>query len=377
MNATLYRVLIKGVPRPALRWTRWAGFEPDPALQARLMGVLCRERVQGGAMALRDARGRTAVAAFGLARLKDRTPATPDTYFRAASISKFVTTVGTLRLAAAGAVDLDADISTPLGFSVRHPGAGDRRITLRQLLSHRAGFRDSVAYQHALTHPTPLSDLLAQDVYTGHLPDEGFEYSNLGAGMVGAVLEAATGRPFDELMTEAVFAPAGVSATFRPQRVRGVLADAWRVLPPSKAPNYDAEARRAQPVPPMDAQQDYLIAHGGLCVTAQGLLDIAALSMQDPDCAPMRTPLSAFGRRDRYLEEGLGCFIYRDPALGMPLFGHQGLAYGGVHGLFFREAPGDGLQGFALLTSAASEQREGVITALNRDVAREVFGWRP
>ena len=123
----------------------------------------------------------------------------------------------------------------------------------------------------------------------------------------------------------------------------------------------------------MEPELDYLTAHGGLCVTAEELLQIAALTRRDPACAAMREPRSDFDRRDSHLQEGLGCFIYRDPALPFPLYGHQGLAYGAVHGLFFRtdSAP---IAAFALLTTAASEQRDGVVTALNRDVAREL--WR-
>ena len=105
----------------------------------------------------------------------------------------------------------------------------------------------------------------------------------------------------------------------------------------------------------------------------QELLKIAAFTRNDPACAVMREPLSAFGQRDPHLQEGLGCFIYRDPALPFALYGHQGLAYGAVHGLFFRTDAIAGYTGFVILTSAASEQRDGVITALNRDLARYIF----
>ena len=74
------------------------------------------------------------------------------------------------------------------------------------------------------------------------------------------------------------------------------------------------------------------------------------------------------------------CLIHRwretfqDPELPFPLYGHQGLAYGAVHGLFFREeTPPEGICGFAFLSSAVSEQRSGVITAVNRDIARALW----
>ena len=373
MNRTLYRLLIKTVPKPELRLGEWTGFSVSAGLTERLRDILRRERVQGGVLALMNAAGETTASAFGISRLRGRLPAQPGDFFRCASISKYVTAAGVLRLAASGRIDLDRDISEYLGYAVRHPKATERALTLRLLISHRAGLRDGESYQAALTDPVPLSRLLNQpDSYMPWAPDGGFEYSNLGAGMVGAVLEAALGEPFDDLMGAAILEPAGVSATYLPQRVTGRLADAWRLMPPSRVPLYDAEARQKRPGQPMNPERDYLSAHGGLCVTAEGLLRLAAFTLADPACAAMRGPLSDFGQRDPHLQEGLGSFIYRDHALGFPLYGHQGLAYGAVHGLFFRtdSAP---ITGFALMTAAASEQRDGVVTALNRDVARTVF----
>ncbi len=375
MNKTLYRLLIKTVPKPRLRFGEWSGFSVSAGLSGRLIRLFERERVHGGVLALMNRDGQMSAAAFGYSRLRTRRPADPGDYFRCASISKFVTAAGVLRLSAEGKIDLDRDISDYLGYSVRHPKAPERPVTLRLLLAHRAGLRDGAAYLAALTRPVPLRELLAHpDCYTEYLPGEGFEYSNLGAGMIGAVLEAALHASFEDLMRGAILEPSGVRASYLPQRVPGTLADAWRIMPHSGAPLYDAEERIARQIPQTVPERDYLTAHGGLCATAEELLCIAARTLSDPVCAAMRTPVSDFGQRDPDLQEGLGCFIYRDPALPFPLYGHQGLAYGAVHGLFFREKADDGFTAFALLTSAASEQRAGVITALNRDAAREIFG---
>ncbi len=378
MNKALYRVLIKAVPVPKLQFTAWTGFTPDAARTERLLSVLRRERVQGGVIALTNRDRQHTSAAFGCDRMHNRTPAEAGHYFRCASISKFVTAAGVLRLAAAGIIDLDRDIGEYLRFPVRHPSAAERPITLRQLLAHRAGIRDGAGYQGALTHAVPLEKLLKQqDNFTEHLPGDAFEYTNFGAGLIGSVLEAALDKPFETVMRESILDPAGVQATYLPQRVPGLLADAWRLMPPARTPNYNSEERIARPLPQPETepQRDYLTAHGGLCATAEELLRIAELTQSDPACQGMRIPLSDFEERDPHLREGLGCFIYQDPALPFPLYGHQGLAYGAVHGLFFRDDPAaDGITGFALLTSSASEQRKGVITALNRDVARAVLG---
>jgi CubicO group peptidase (beta-lactamase class C family) len=47
--------------------------------------------------------------------------------FRIASISKMMTTLGLMRLVEAGKVDLDADVSSYLGFTLRNPHFPDQR----------------------------------------------------------------------------------------------------------------------------------------------------------------------------------------------------------------------------------------------------------
>ena len=90
--------------------------------------------------------------------------------------------------------------------------------------------------------------------------------------------------------------------------------------------------------------------------------------------AEMRKIIAPFGRRARDLSQGLGVFILQDPSVSpRPLYGHQGMAYGAVHGLFFDPVSRRGL---TLLTSGASEGREGVLADVNRDLLRRFFSGR-
>ena len=100
MSKKLYRLLIKAVPKPRLRFGEWTGFSVSEGLSDRLLRILERERVQGGVLALMDAEGRVTASAFGWARMEGRTAARPDDYFRCASVSKYVSAAGALRLAA-------------------------------------------------------------------------------------------------------------------------------------------------------------------------------------------------------------------------------------------------------------------------------------
>jgi CubicO group peptidase (beta-lactamase class C family) len=152
-----------------------------------------------------------------------------DTLYRMASISKLVTTIGTMRLVDAGQLDLDADIGQYLGYTVRNPHFADVPITTRMLLSHTSSLRDDGGYFFPLDKP--LKDVLhtgpaptARDT-TWASPDENadrspgryFTYCNLNFGVVGTVIEAISRQRFDLYMQQQVLQPLGIAGGFTPE----------------------------------------------------------------------------------------------------------------------------------------------------------------
>lgn len=132
---------------------------------------------------------------------------------RIASISKLVMALATLLLVDEGKVDLDADISTYLGWQVRHPDYPDAKVTLAQLLMHRSGLRDDAGYVIPLGESLQAKLAEPRAWYRGAPPGEApFEYANLGSPVVATVLEAATGERYDRLVERTVFAPLGIEA---------------------------------------------------------------------------------------------------------------------------------------------------------------------
>lgn len=369
-----YRLLLPFLPCGA-RMT----FTDLPASQARAAErVLRRHRCVGATLCLFDAGGQKGVLSFGAAR-RQGAPAQEETVYRAASVSKLVTAMGAMKLVEQGRLSLDADVNDYLPLPLRHPLAKERPITLRMLLSHTAGIHDGDGYNRGIGRGERLSALLAEDSFSAHLPGEAWEYSNLGAGIAGAVMEAAAGIDFETLMQETVFVPLSVTATYYPQKVRGVLADAYRILPPGRRPNFDGQGRQNRPLPApcVDAESHYALAHGNLCVSAPELCKLGRAAMipgflTKDSLDAMRRVIAPFGARARNLSQGIGTFILREPAISpRPIYGHQGMAYGAVHGLFFDPELG---RGVALLTVGASEARRGVLADLNGDVLRLFLG---
>ena len=353
-KARAYRLALACMPNPRRR-AHGQGNAPEA-----LVHVMRRHHVRDGVAALFDERGVTGLMAYG--------DAGPDTVFRAASVSKHITAMAAWRLHEAGIIDIDADADAFLLCSLRHPQAPDVPITLRRLLSHTAGIHDGSAYAAACANPVPLSQVMAGDSHTAAFGP--FEYSNLGAGIAACVLEGMLGKSFEAIMRETVFAPLKAQATFYPQKVRGDLANAYRVLPPSGGPTLNAAARRARPLPAdaPDPERHYLLSQGNLYISAPQLAKLGIELMRER-YAPMRRQLAPFGDRDRRLGMGLGTFIVHD-ILPQALYGHQGLAYGAVHGLFYDPAAG---KGFVLLTSACSEAREGVLSDINIAMMRLIL----
>ena len=241
-------------------------------------------------------------------------------------------------------------------------------------------FTDPLQKQSGLGALVPVQ-YRKHPLFTEHLPGTLWEYSNFGAGIAGAVMEAATNTDFEALMQETVFQPLGVTATYYPQKVEGDLADAVRILPRSKTPNFNAAERRSRVLPPVEVnpEKHYNLAHGALCVSAPELAKLGMAGMKTgfltvESLNEMRRVVTPFGERARNLSQGLGTFVLEDERICMrPLYGHQGMAYGAVHGLFFDP---ETQKGFALLTTGASEARRGVLADLNAEMICMLLGGR-
>ena len=144
-KASLYRAALALQPRPA--WLR-AGAQlfraqgNIPARQAEgIRRALQAHCAVGAAAALFDDAAVTGTLAYGAARFENGrpVPVTPDTVFRAASVSKHATALAVMRLAQAGQIDLDADVDAYLPCSLRHPAAPELPVTLRRHRTRRPG----------------------------------------------------------------------------------------------------------------------------------------------------------------------------------------------------------------------------------------------
>ena len=150
-------------------------------------------------------------------------PATPDTLFGIGSITKSFVAISILQLAAQGKLGLDDPVSEHIPFELGVPG---KPITIRHFLSHSPGFPNlatsSVLLRRGLGEETGVPMTSAADFfrYVNGAQDEivfepgqHFFYNNAAWRMLGAIVQAVSGMPFHEYVTENVIRPLGMQRT--------------------------------------------------------------------------------------------------------------------------------------------------------------------
>jgi CubicO group peptidase (beta-lactamase class C family) len=154
----------------------------------------------------------------GFRDLAGEVPATAETVFLTASVTKMLTSAAILTLVRDGRLDLDDRLATVLpSFPEPERGSG---ITVRRLLEHTSGLHDLLADfgPRILETGEPLrpSEVLAWLARRplDFEPGTRWVYSNTGYYLLGLVIEAATGERYGEYVRRSVALPLGLEDTF-------------------------------------------------------------------------------------------------------------------------------------------------------------------
>lgn len=158
------------------------------------------------------------IRAYGVADVETGQLADPTTLFQAASISKPVFAMTTIKLAQDGRLSLDADVNSLLkSWQVPRSATTDEQaVTLRSLLSHTSGADDGFGfpgYNPGEPRPTLVQILNGEKpsnvgpVRFARPPYDGFKYSGGGLVLAQLVMTDALGRPLDPIARENVLVP--------------------------------------------------------------------------------------------------------------------------------------------------------------------------
>lgn len=336
------------MPRNALVWLLFALVCPaqtlPPQIASRLDDLVRHEMKEKGltalSIALSDGDGILWSRDYGTAA---------GTVYRVGSVSKLFTDIGIMQLVERGEIDLDAPITRYLPeFHPKNPFG--KVITLRQLMSHRAGLVREPPVGHYFDDSAPsLAQTAASlnETTLVYAPESHIKYSNAGIAVAGYVLERTQKEPFAEYLKRKVLIPFGMrESAFTPEpQLMGRVPKAFMWT-------YDGRVFAAP-------RFELGMAPAGCMYSTTGdlsrfLMDLFAGGrgvIRRETLEKMWTPqFAAPGAKDGF---GLGFRI-------SDLHGHRVIGHGGA------------IYGFATELEALPEDRLGVVVMTTKDGANAV-----
>ncbi len=154
---------------------------------------------------------------WGYKNLATRDTAQPDNLYRIASHSKLFTSCAIMKLFEQGRLRLDDYAKDHLDWFQSPDDPNLEHITLRQLMSHSAGMNRDGVSGHWLNDNFPHLDQIKSQTVEGLSTfdtTEHWKYSNMGYTILGQVIEAVTGQPYEAAVKELVVDPLGLCNTF-------------------------------------------------------------------------------------------------------------------------------------------------------------------
>jgi D-alanyl-D-alanine carboxypeptidase len=212
----------------------------DAALDRALAGLVRHPDGPPGAVALVQREDQKVLHRAGTADLATGAPVRATDSMRLASVSKAFSGAVALSLAAHGTLSLDDTVGKWLPDLPR----AWSKVRLRELLAHTSGIPDfsrSDAFKEALVKslqkaPAPKVLLSYAGTCLKFKPGSKYEYSNSDNIAVGLMIEAATGKSYEEELRQRVFGPFGLKHASLPtgSGLPAPLLHGYDVDPPKK-----------------------------------------------------------------------------------------------------------------------------------------------
>lgn len=198
--------------------------KPKPAaasleeLDKRLAEAFAKGKVPGASVTIIEGGQIVLTKGYGYADVKAKKPVTPETVFRAGSISKSFTSIGVMMLVEEGKVSLDAKLSE-LMPELKFENAWEKTdpIRLVHLLEHTTGF-DDITFRHYLLEgkDVPLSEAVNQygPYRSRWKPGTMTSYCNAGPVIAGRIIEKISGQRFQDFIAGRLTVPLGMESAY-------------------------------------------------------------------------------------------------------------------------------------------------------------------
>ena len=147
---------------------------------------------------------------FGLANVELQVPVKPETVFQSGSVGKQFTATAVMMLVEEGKIGLE----DPLTKYFKNAPSSWNQVTVRELLSHTAGFGDypkDFNFRKDWTEDELLK--LIEGIPLAYSPGTNWKYSNLGFLTLGILIHRVTGEFYGDFLQQRIFQPLGMTAT--------------------------------------------------------------------------------------------------------------------------------------------------------------------
>lgn len=157
------------------------------------------------------------VKGLGVQDTESRRPVTAESLFRIASMSKAFTALAILKLRDEGKLSLDAPAENyvPEMKGWRYPTSDSPRITVRQLLTHTAGFVEDNPWgdRQQVVPEDEFTAMLKAGVPFARAPGLAMEYSNFGYATLGRIVTNVSNMPYQDYIRREIMQPLGMRST--------------------------------------------------------------------------------------------------------------------------------------------------------------------
>jgi len=188
------------------------------ALDLTISAIMAKRPMDGAAIAIVDDKKIIWEKTYGCIDGKGSPPVDANTMFSIQSMSKSFTALAVLMAVQDGLVDLDTPIKEYLpDFRVKslYDKNPEELITLRLLLSHRAGFTFEAPFgsQYDDRYDFTKHIQSISDTWLRYPVGYRLFYSNVGIDLAGFVIQSQSGMPFEQYVKEKVLDPIGMDSS--------------------------------------------------------------------------------------------------------------------------------------------------------------------